>query len=184
MRKHPDLMIDVESLGNTGNFAVMSIAVVPFDIEEGEIGEGSVFKFPIKEQTQGGMHVNEETLLWWLNQDIEIFKKQLTQEVPQTVAQVFKEFSNYISKLKPRQVWASAGLDWNAINNLCEFTKMPNPISHRIQQSSRTTRYLSGRDFSGSISYSHDPLQDCIEEIQMLLEDVREIHNGPTNLRL
>ena len=68
-------MIDIETLGNKVDAAILSIGACVFDIETGEIGETYYKRVGLKDviETQtckdGGRKIDHSTLKWWLDQD-------------------------------------------------------------------------------------------------------------------
>lgn len=64
-----DYMTDIESMGTNANDAIISIGLVPMDIEKREISKGFYIKISLKSCQKAGFNINAETVMWWLQQD-------------------------------------------------------------------------------------------------------------------
>lgn len=66
-----DIMIDLETLGTAADAVILSIGAVKFNLETGEIDdEGFYASVSIDSNLDLGRRIQEDTLLWWLKQDI------------------------------------------------------------------------------------------------------------------
>jgi len=73
-KSYGHLMIDLETMGNVKNSAIVSIGAVEFNIENGDIGEEFYAVVNLQSCLDKGMVVNGDTIYWWLNQDKKIHK--------------------------------------------------------------------------------------------------------------
>lgn len=62
-----DLMVDLETLNNTPNSAVVSACFIHFDIETGEHGRPLECNISLQSSLDLGLTIKEETFYWWLN---------------------------------------------------------------------------------------------------------------------
>lgn len=166
-------MFDVETLGNTGNFVTLSLAAVQFDINSMEIGRKKVFYFPIEESIKSGMVIDKSTLLWWLDNDISIFKRQITGS-EKTLKESFEDVIRFFQEVNPERVWASASLDYQALENLSFATGLKNPVSYNKRLCTRTVKAITKFTETGRPN-SHDPMDDCMLEIKRLISCLKDI---------
>ena len=79
--KYTDAMFDVETLGRDGRFVVTEVSIVPFNIENKDIDfsslEDYIFtcKINIKDSLSKGFNINPETVKWWIQTDLDLFKQ-------------------------------------------------------------------------------------------------------------
>lgn len=71
------LMLDIETLGTEPGAVILSIAAVEFDLESGKTGKEFFWKIDLKDSMDNGFQINPDTLLWWLGQDLNVFKKNV-----------------------------------------------------------------------------------------------------------
>ena len=65
------IMIDVESLGTRADAVILSLGAVKFDLTSGKIDDqGFYASISIDSNQELGRRIQEDTLLWWLKQDI------------------------------------------------------------------------------------------------------------------
>lgn len=63
------VMLDLETMGNKSNSAIVSIGAVEFDIETGETGREFYKVVDLQSCLDAGLIVNGSTVMWWLQQD-------------------------------------------------------------------------------------------------------------------
>lgn len=75
-----DVMIDLETLGTAADAVIMSIGAVKFDLDAGTIEpEGFYASVSIDSNLEVGRRVQEDTLLWWIDQNAKaqaVFKEE------------------------------------------------------------------------------------------------------------
>lgn len=70
-----DLMIDIETMGNGSNAAMIQLAGVYFDIETGETGDEFNMCIDLDDCTLYGFQVDESTQKWWSEQNQDVLKR-------------------------------------------------------------------------------------------------------------
>lgn len=71
-----NIMIDIETLGNEVDAAILSIGACEFDIETGDIGDTFYTKVGLDDAVERQKRkINASTLRWWLQQDEESRKE-------------------------------------------------------------------------------------------------------------
>lgn len=71
-------MLDIETLGTDPGAVILSIAAVEFDLETGKTGKEFYSKIQLEDSIKHGFEINPATLKWWLEQDPEVLKENIT----------------------------------------------------------------------------------------------------------
>lgn len=66
-----DVMIDIETLGRKPGCVILSIGAVKFDRLTGELGEEFYEQLSLSDQQANGLHIDIETVKWWMGQSSE-----------------------------------------------------------------------------------------------------------------
>ncbi|EML7933164.1 3'-5' exoribonuclease [Providencia rettgeri] len=69
--KYKHLMVDLETMSNKGNAAIVSIGAVAFEPSTGEIGPTFYNVVDLTSCERVGLHINADTVLWWIKQSAE-----------------------------------------------------------------------------------------------------------------
>jgi DNA polymerase III epsilon subunit-like protein len=69
MKHLGNLMLDLETMGNAQNSAIVSIGAVEFDLNTGETGEEFYERVNLQSCLDKGLIVNGSTVYWWLEQN-------------------------------------------------------------------------------------------------------------------
>ena len=64
--KYTDVMLDLETMGNKSNSALVSIGAVEFNLETGETGREFYHVIDLQSCLDVGLKVNASTIYWWL----------------------------------------------------------------------------------------------------------------------
>lgn len=65
---YSNVMLDLETMGNGPNAAIVAIGAIAFDIEAGELGPGYYNRVSLESSVQGGGVIDAGTVSWWLQQ--------------------------------------------------------------------------------------------------------------------
>lgn len=63
-----DIMVDLETLGNTSNTIIVSIGAVQSNLITGEIGDTFYRVIDLERQQRKGRTIDISTMVWWTNQ--------------------------------------------------------------------------------------------------------------------
>ncbi|ENN8377996.1 3'-5' exoribonuclease [Providencia rettgeri] len=69
--KYKHLMVDLETMSNKGNAAIVSIGAVTFEPTTGEIGPTFYSVVDLRSCERAGLHIDADTVLWWIKQSAE-----------------------------------------------------------------------------------------------------------------
>lgn len=162
---YKDLMIDIETLGTRNNSAILSIAAVQFNIENGDIGEEYHENISLKNCQDRGLSIDAETLEWWLRQDYQVLVNCLQGGLP--LSYVLIELKQMFGKRT--NVWAnSPNFDCRILINAYEAVNVEAPWRYYQERDVRTLMSLApevkeSTEFKGN---KHNPLDDCHYQIE------------------
>ena len=173
-----DLMIDIETLGNTPNAVCIQIAAVFFDRHTKELGAEFSIKIDPKSCEDSGFVVDESTLKWWATQDQEIFKDLTTGGVPAKDA--LESFLSFLRTNHPYTkdiiVWSHATFDFVIVQNyLKALTK--GYLPYQGARDIRTLVDLAKLDLN-SYDWSkktHNALDDCKFQIDYCCDAINKL---------
>ncbi|OAT46972.1 3'-5' exonuclease [Providencia heimbachae] len=69
--KYKHLMVDLETMSNKGNAAIVSIGAVAFEPLTGEIGPTFYQVIDLRSCERAGLHIDADTVLWWMRKSSE-----------------------------------------------------------------------------------------------------------------
>lgn len=180
--KFTDVMLDVETLGNKSNYVVTQVSLVPFNMDTGEVASriDSFSEYiSVEDSLANGLSIESDTLSWWLKQDPDIFKEQLSGR--HSIREVMKMLSIYINKYtnSDTRFWATATLDYQSINSLSKIANIPPVVFYRNRLCARTVRMLweskTGKTFTPR--NNHDAYQDCLYQIEDIIKQIKELRD-------
>jgi exodeoxyribonuclease VIII len=168
-----DVMLDLETLGNRSNAAIISIGAVFFDISTGDIGDKFYTSISLESSLRYG-DVDGSTLAWWMKQSSEaqsVFND--AKSVP--LLDALAHFSSFIgSKKNSVYVWGNGATFDNVIlSNAYVRASMPRPWHYSKDCDVRTLAKL-GRDIIGTdfkektsnVGTAHNALDDAIFQVK------------------
>jgi len=89
------IMVDCETLGTTADAVILSIGAVKFNLETGDIDDAGFYSsVSIESNLAWKRRVQEDTLLWWMNQ--EAAARQVFFEPKDTLEEALVNFSDWI----------------------------------------------------------------------------------------
>jgi len=101
-------MLDLETMGNGPDAAIVAIGAVEFDLEAGEIGEKFYMVVDLESAIQMGGIMDASTVLWWMQQSDEarnVFTRQ-----GETITKSMLMFSRWLRERGDRsdvRVWGN-----------------------------------------------------------------------------
>ncbi len=69
--KYKHLMVDLETMSNKGDAAIVSIGAVAFEPSTGEIGPTFYQVVDLRSCERAGLHIDADTVLWWMRKGSE-----------------------------------------------------------------------------------------------------------------
>lgn len=159
-------MIDIETLGNGSDAAIIQIGAVTSDGEQWE----STIKF--SSAMKHGV-VDPHTLKWWMNQSSEAVSS--VSSGTDTLEDALEGLHNFIKSTGSKYFWAHATFDFPILNNAFNSTGVKNPIHFRMTRDLRTIEHFFGKkiDWEEREGTHHTALDDArfqIKHLEKMLE--------------
>lgn len=173
-----DIMLDLETLGNGSNAAIVSVGAVAFSLEARRLGGDTFNKVvDIESSVAAGGEMSVSTVLWWLKQDIvarNIFKMQgsvATAPPLDTVLGWFTEWGARQGDWSKLRVWGNgAGFDNVILRNAYQRLGRQAPWDFWNDCCYRTvTSQFPGIRFVRKGTH-HDALDDAISQAEHLIK--------------
>lgn len=172
-----DLMIDIETLGVSGKFAVSQVGACIFDVQTGEIKNKFICNLSIDEQLNKlGFICSSNVLLWHMENDIDNFKSCLKDN--NKVSVFCNDFFKFIKSTNFERCWATATIDYQGIDTLFSHSVLANPIPYDKRLCARTVRKLYATkhpEFKYVSTNNHNALDDCIAQVKDLVNWVGDL---------
>tara|TARA_B110000196_G_C20890767_1_gene541176 strand:+ start:144 stop:701 length:558 start_codon:yes stop_codon:yes gene_type:complete len=164
-----DVMLDIETLGNGSNAALVSIGAVGFDLSTGELGAEFNMKIDIETSTKYG-DMDASTIKWWFKQSDKA--QQVFNARAFGLNTVLRKFTMWLADNfdeKYVKVWGNgSGFDNVILANAYKSTNMIIPWKHWNDRDVRTIvdlgRAIKNIDPKATMQFEgiqHDALDDA-----------------------
>ena len=170
-------MLDIETLGTDPGAVILSIAAVEFDLETGKTGKEFYSKIQLEDSIKHGFEINPATLRWWLEQDPEVLKENIT--IPKgtedlcTVKAVMSELIAHFE-----YVYAPKVHVWGNSNRFDMGILIP---YLRIITDKPIWKYSNERDVRTLVSFNPDIKGEVLEQAK---KDNLDLHNPIIDCKL
>lgn len=172
-----DIMVDLETLGNTNETSIIQLAAVAFDIETGRTVD--TIESYIDIEKSKNLNVNGSTIKWWLKTNPELFKA-LIEKGDISEEEAIKDFVLWIEKLKEENdvyLWGNGILFDNGILRYkCEQYGLHYPIKYTNDRDMRTIVDIVNNVYKIDIRkettipdfLAHNAFSDCMMQIAVV----------------
>ena len=166
-----DMMIDIETMGEGSDAAIVSIAAVEFNIETGECGRELSLKVSLQSGVSKGMVMDPSTVLWWMRQSDEA-RAKITDNDGLDLVTALNTLSHFIedsSRRAPINVWAnSPRFDLGILQTAYKKIGCKIPWNFRRERDLRTLESFAPQIRAHTLfeGTPHDPLDDCKHQIK------------------
>lgn len=171
--KQVHIMIDLETLSTRANAAIISIGAVKFTLGDG-VTDTFYVNIDPKTCKAAGLHVNKETIQWWMEQSKEARDALMINQQPLDVA--LTEFSDWIGDdWKKVMPWGNgASFDISIMESAYHAIDMKYPWRYSNIMCYRTVMNLMGLS-NAKIRASendthHHALDDAMSQANTLME--------------
>ena len=171
------IMLDLETLGTRADAVILSLGAVKFDLTSGKIDDqGFYASISIDSNQELGRHIQEDTLLWWLKQDIAA--QSVFHEDKITLPQALEDFGDWVGT-GDYEVWSNgADFDIPMLAHAYAQIQMEAPWKFWASNCLRTYKKLPGaKAIAGAVPFSgvkHNALADAFHQAQI----TQAIHAG------
>lgn len=177
MKDKNHLMLDLETLGDKSFSIIVSIGAVIFNIETGEILDMYYTPVDIDSSLKFGFRPTGGTIKWWMNQN-DVARKKITQPGIQ-INEMVLQFDEFFRKNEVKYIWGnSAKFDIGLMCDVYDRLGLNVPWQFRNEMCYRTLTNLYP-NIKKELSYipSHDPIEDCQNQITILNQIYKKINN-------
>jgi 3' exoribonuclease, RNase T-like len=173
------IMVDCESLGTIASAVIMSIGAVRFDLVTGKIDDNGFYSsVTIESNLDLGRRIQEDTLLWWLKQ--EVAAQQVFHEGKVELATALSEFSDWVGK-DDNIMWSNgADFDLPMLAHAYNQVGIETPWKFWNSRCFRTYKNLPGaKDIRAeAIGVKHNALSDAYQQAQTLCAIHKALFNS------
>lgn len=170
-----DVMIDLETMGNSKNASIIAIGAVFFDPNTGELGNEFYREVNLESCHAAGLTSDASTILWWMKQSDEAREKFLSNEAAPELSFVLGEFVAFLGKnCKP---WGNGiGFDLTILESAFESIGQPTPWKFWNERDVRTLvafdkyNYKNTITFDGVPHYALDDAKHQAKYISMIVK--------------
>ena len=173
-------LLDLETLGIESKSIVLSIALIPFDLETDAnttfqelCDRAHFFKLEVKDQHLHGRTCDQSTLEWWNKQSRQCRNKSLKPLYGDLLGADALSRLRAIVKPDDSQFWTRGGLDQTCLESLCRTYGVDYIVPHNAYYDIRTAMQVMGKSPNNSPYIEgfvvHDPVHDCARDIISLL---------------
>lgn len=179
---YTDVMLDLETLGNKSNAALLSIGAVEFNIETGETGREFYQVIDLQSCLDVGLKINGGTFYWWMKQSNAA--RDAVCEKSASIQDVLKDFNIWMEdRVDKVNVWGNgARFDIGLLEDAyvaCGYDNMP--WYFRSERDVRTLVAFAPEIKANypNIGVEHNPIDDCKFQIRYCHETWKKLnHNG------
>ena len=171
------IMLDLETLGTRADAVILSLGAGKFDLTSGKIDDqGFYASISIDSNQELGRHIQEDTLLWWLKQDIAA--QSVFHEEKIALPQALEDFSDWVGT-GDYEVWSNgADFDIPMLGHAYAQIQMEAPWKFWASNCLRTYKKLPGaKALAQTVPFAgvkHNALADAVHQAQVL----HAIHTG------
>jgi len=159
-----DIMLDIETLGTRPGCVILTLGAVkfnPFSLDAP--GPGLYVRPDVDEQIAKGREVQEDTMLWWMEQAEDVREEALGEDGRITVEEMYRQLNRFL--VGSNNIWCQGpAFDMVIIENLYRQYGWPTPWQFWQIRDSRTLFGVHGDPrVKGKVGL-HNALEDCVSQ--------------------
>lgn len=162
------MMVDLETLGTTGDSVIMSIAAIPFNIESGATDEPFYANISIQSCLDHGLTVEGSTVAWWMQQD-DVAIRRLFEGTAHLLGTALADLSTKFGLYQDLKVWGnSARFDLGILEHAYAKAELRIPWEFRNERDVRTLVSFAP-DIKKEMKFEgtpHNAIDDCLHQIK------------------
>jgi hypothetical protein len=159
-----DVMLDLETLGTRPECVILTLGAVKFDpFTMNDPGPGLYIRPDVDEQIAKGREVQDDTMLWWLDQTEDVREEALGTEGRISVEEMYKQLNRFLVGVNT--IWCQGPVfDIAILENLYRQYGWPTPWQFWQIADSRTAFKMHGDPrVKGKVGL-HNALEDCVSQ--------------------
>ena len=165
------LMFDLETLSKRPTAAIASIGACRFDPRGNSLGETFHLHVSLENCTRHGLHLDADTLLWWLSQN-EAARRALIagQEEAAPLVTALDAFAEFITGSGPEaEIWCNGNsFDLPILANAYHAAGMPVPWHFWQERDLRTLKALNKGARIERAGVHHTALDDACHQARLV----------------
>lgn len=175
----PDVMLDLETMGNGPNAAIVAIGAVAFSIERAEISDDHFYtRVDLDSSVQHGGVIDSSTVMWWMKQSDEA-RSEIAKDggihIIDTLFE-FKRWLQFVADGDESRVWGNgASFDNVILRSAYQRRNQKAPWNWWNDRCYRTVRALHRDVPMQRVGTHHNALSDAISQANHL---IRMLNSG------
>ena len=169
---YSNVMLDLETMGNGSNAAIVAIGACAFDIEGGEIGPGYYNRVDLESAVRGGGVMDASTVRWWLGIDDSDARQEIAREGAMHLNVALTSFSQWLEATTHADVaiWGNgANFDGVILRNAYGRAERPVPWKWWNERCYRTVKSLYPEIRIERLGTAHNALDDAVSQARHLI---------------
>jgi len=182
--EYTDVMLDLETMGNKSNAAIVSIGAVEFNLLTGETGREFYKVVDLQSCLDVGLKAEAGTIYWWLQQSEEARKRICVKG--EHISSVLGAFNFWMQDCVEKvKIWGNgARFDIGILEDAYVACQLQTSWYFRSEMDVRTLVAFKPeiKATYPMIGVEHDPIDDCKHQIGYCVETWKAI-NKPKQIR-
>ena len=165
-----DIMLDLETMGNGPDAAIIAIGAVEFDLDTCEIGLPFYRKVQLDSSVAAGGVIDASTVQWWLGQSDEARKEFLSNDGAVSLENALVDFSGWCQMNGVEHVWGNgASFDNVILGSAYRRLGMKQPWPYWGDRCYRTIKAFFPDIKLERIGVHHNALDDALSQAEHLI---------------
>ena len=167
-----DIMLDLETMGNGSDCAIVAIGAVAFDMKTRTVGESFYCVVDLTSSIKTGGVCDGSTIMWWMEQSEEA-RAALTRQKGVHLAQALASFAVWYDRVAGTEgdVWGNGATADNVwLSNAYRRLELRRPWSYKQDRCYRTVRALFPQVEREPYGTAHNALDDAMGQALHLIK--------------
>lgn len=163
------VMLDLETMGNSGQSPIIAIAAVVFD--ETGVYEKFYTQVQLESNLSVGLRPDASTILWWLEQSDDARSAFRNNKIAPTLVEALSNFAEWFHDVGGEQVWGNGAVFDNGIlGNAYRAVGIVQPWKFWNDRCYRTVKSLYPNVTLERVGTHHNALDDAESQAQHLIK--------------
>ena len=166
--EYTDVMLDIETMSDRSNAALVSMAAVEFNLATGETGREFYKVIDLQSCLDAGLTVNAGTIYWWLQKSDEARKRIC--ENGEHIQKVLVDFNRWMQDCVDKaRIWGNAArFDIGILEDAYKACYFDIPWYFRSEMDVRTLVSFAPEIKANMLldGIHHNPIDDCKHQIK------------------
>jgi hypothetical protein len=179
MKKLGHIMVDIETMSDAPQGALLSIGAVEFNLSTGETGKEFYVNVDLQSCLDVGLTVTASTIMWWFQQSDEA-RNSITEAKGEPLYEALQSFSIFVKDCggKDCEIWGNGPtFDISNLINSYHKIKLPIPWDFRKERCVRTLVSFAPiiKSMTKFYGVAHNALSDCYHQIKYCSDTFKKI---------